>query len=155
MLDTDSFLSDLKKVLHSVFQRPHSCDRRRNCVWTNRTASNSAAADLILSQSIWLGAERSRTASVFMQPGIHEISTGENHEISTFDCSNYDADEREDNLVQRRRLLRWRRLLPGRLLPDHDPIIRAFCQRAPLANQRGLFVFWGRCRSAERVQSKA
>jgi hypothetical protein len=36
---------------------------------------------------------------VFTQPRIHEISTGENHEISTFDCSNYDADERDNDLV--------------------------------------------------------
>jgi len=61
-----------------------------------------------------------------MQPGIHEISTGENHEISVIDCGNYDADEREDDLVQRCRLLWWWRLLSGRLLPDRDPIIRAF-----------------------------
>jgi hypothetical protein len=60
-----------------------------------------------------------------MQPGIHEISTGENHEISAFDCSNYDAYQRDDDLVQRRRLLRRRHLLSGRLLHDNDPIIRA------------------------------
>jgi hypothetical protein len=35
-----------------------------------------------------------------MQPGIHEISTGENYEISTLDCSNDGADERDDDLVQ-------------------------------------------------------
>jgi hypothetical protein len=35
-----------------------------------------------------------------MQPGIHEISTGENHEISTLDCSNDGADERDNDLVQ-------------------------------------------------------
>jgi hypothetical protein len=40
------------------------------------------------------------SACVFMQPRIHEISTGENHEISTFDCSNDGTDERDDDLVQ-------------------------------------------------------
>jgi hypothetical protein len=34
-----------------------------------------------------------------MQPRIHEISTGENYEIFTLDCSNYDADERDDDVV--------------------------------------------------------
>ena len=58
------------------------------------------------------------------QSRIHEISTGENYEISTLDCSSYDADERDDNLVQRRGLLQWRRLLPRRLLYHNDPIIR-------------------------------
>jgi hypothetical protein len=55
-----------------------------------------------------------------MQLGIHEISTGENYEISTLNCSSSDADERDDDLVQRRRLLQWRRLLPRRLLHDND-----------------------------------
>jgi hypothetical protein len=125
VLDADSFLSDLRPVLCSAFQRPHFVDRRRNCVCTNRTAADSAAADLILSHSIRLGAKDARTACVFMQLRIYEISTGENHEISTIDCSNYDADERYDDLVQQRRLLRWWRLLPRRLLHDNDPIIRA------------------------------
>jgi len=60
-----------------------------------------------------------------MQTRIYEISPGENHEISAFDCSNYDADKRNDDLVQRRRLLQWWRLLSRRLLLDNDPIIRA------------------------------
>ena len=47
-----------------------------------------------------LGAKHARTTCVFTQPRIHEISTGENHEISAFDCSNYDADERDYDLVQ-------------------------------------------------------
>jgi hypothetical protein len=41
-----------------------------------------------------------RVVCVFPQPRIHEISTGENHEISAFDCSNYDADGRNDDLVR-------------------------------------------------------
>jgi hypothetical protein len=60
-----------------------------------------------------------------MQPGIHEISTGENYEISTLNCGSSGADKRDDNLVERRRLLQWRRVLPRRLLHDNDPIIRA------------------------------
>jgi hypothetical protein len=36
----------------------------------------------------------------FTQPRIHEILTGENHEISTFDCSDDGTDERDDDLVQ-------------------------------------------------------
>ena len=50
--------------------------------------------------SIWLGAKLTRSARGFTQPRIHEISTGENHEISTFDCSNDGTDERDDDLVQ-------------------------------------------------------
>ena len=50
--------------------------------------------------SIWLGAKLTRSARGFTQPRIHEISTGENHEISTFDCSNDGTDERYDDLVQ-------------------------------------------------------
>ena len=100
VLDADSFLSDLRRVPYSAFYRPHFCNRRRNSVCTNRTAADSAAADLILSYSIRLGAKHARTACVFMQPRIHEISTGENHEIFTLDRSNYDADERDDDLVQ-------------------------------------------------------
>ena len=50
--------------------------------------------------SVRLGAKHARTACEFTQPRIHEISTGENHEISALDCSNYDADERDDDLVQ-------------------------------------------------------
>jgi hypothetical protein len=100
VLDADSFLSDLRGILHSGFSRSHFVDRGRNCVCTNRTAADSAAADLILSHSIRLGAKDARTACVFTQPRIHEISTGENHEIFALDCSNYDADERDDDLVQ-------------------------------------------------------
>ena len=50
--------------------------------------------------SVRLGAKHARTPCVFKQPRIHEISIGENHEIFTLDCSNYDADERDDDLVQ-------------------------------------------------------
>ena len=125
VLDADSFLPDLRRVLYSAFQRPHFCNRRRNRVYANGTASDSAAADLILSHSVRLGAKHARAACEFTQPRIHEISTGENHEISALDCSNYDADEHDDNLVERRWLLWWRRLLPRRLLHDNDPIIRA------------------------------
>jgi hypothetical protein len=100
VLDAQSFLPDLRKVLYSAFQRPHFCNRRRNRVCANRTAADSAAADLILSYNVRLGAKHARTARQFTQPRIHEISTGENHEISTLDCSNYDADECDDDLVQ-------------------------------------------------------
>jgi hypothetical protein len=100
VLDADSFLPDLRRVLYSAFQRPHFCNRRRNRVCTNRTASDSAAADLILSHSVRLGAKHARAACEFTQPRIHEISTGENHEISALDCSNADANERDDDLVQ-------------------------------------------------------
>jgi len=62
---------------------------------------------------------------VFAQPRIHEISTGENHEISALNCSNDGADERDYDLVKRRRMLRWRRLLSWRLLHNNDPVIRA------------------------------
>jgi len=86
MLDADSFLPDLRKLVYRV------------C--TNRTAADSAAADLILSHSVRLGAQHARTPCVFTQPRIYEISTGDNHEVFTLDCSNYDADEREDDLVQ-------------------------------------------------------
>ena len=65
-----------------------------------QTAADSAAADLILSHSVRLGAKHARAACEFTQPRIHEISTGENHEISALDCSNYDADERDHDLVQ-------------------------------------------------------
>src|SRR5439155_23284319 len=119
-----------------AFYRPNLWARRRNRVRTNRTAADSAAADLIVSHSVRLGAKHARTACEFTQPRIHEISTGENHEISALDCSNYDADERDDDLVQRRRLLRWRRLLPRRLLHHNDPIIRAVLKRAPPGNWR-------------------
>src|SRR6266403_3211006 len=98
VLDADSFLPDLRKILYAAFQRPHFCDRRRNRVCTVRTAADSAAADLILSHSVRLGAKHARTSCVFMQPRIHKISTGENHAISTLDCSNYDADECDDDL---------------------------------------------------------
>ena len=63
-------------------------------------AADSAAADLILSHSIRLGAKDARTGCVFTQPRTHEISPGESYEIFAFDCSNYDADERDDDLVQ-------------------------------------------------------
>ena len=100
VLDADSFLSDLKRVPYSAFYWPHFCNRRRNSVYANRTAAYSAAADLILFHSVRLGAKYARTACEFTQPRVHEISTGENHEISAFDCSNYDADERDYDLVQ-------------------------------------------------------
>ena len=100
VLDADSFLPDLRRVLYSAFQRPHFCDRRRNRVYANGTACDSAAADLILSHSVRLGAKHARTACEFTQPRIHEISTGENHEISALDCSNYDTDELDHDLVQ-------------------------------------------------------
>ena len=35
-----------------------------------------------------------------MQPRIHEISTGENYEISTLNCGSSGADKRDDNLVE-------------------------------------------------------
>src|SRR5438046_796168 len=92
VLDADSFLPALSPLLCSAFYRPHFWDRRRNRVCTNRTAADSAAADLIVSHSVRLGAKHARTACEFTQPRIHEISTGENHEISALDCSNYDAD---------------------------------------------------------------
>jgi hypothetical protein len=98
--DADSFLPDLRRVLYSAFQRPHFCNRRRNRVRTNRTPAYSAAADLILSHSVRLGAKHARAACESTQPRIHEISTGENHEISALDYSNADADERDDDLVQ-------------------------------------------------------
>ena len=100
VLNAQSFLSGLRKIVCSAFYRPHFCNRRRDRVCTNRTAADSAAADLILSHSVRLGAKHARTACEFTQPRIHEISTGENHEISALDCSNYDADERDDDLVQ-------------------------------------------------------
>jgi hypothetical protein len=80
---------------------------------------------LILCNSVRLGAKHARSAREFTQPRIHEISTGEDHEISTLNCSNYDADERDYDLVRWRRLLWWRRVLPRRLLHDNDPMIRA------------------------------
>ena len=52
-----------------------------------------------LSPSVRLGANNAHFC-VCAQPRIHEISTGENHEISTLDCSNYDADRRDDDIVR-------------------------------------------------------
>jgi hypothetical protein len=52
------------------------------------------------SLSVRLGAKHARTACEVTQPRVHEILTGGNHEISTLNYSNYDADEREDDLVQ-------------------------------------------------------
>src|SRR6266508_1852197 len=77
VLDADSFLSDLRKIVYSGLWQPHVCYRRRTRVGTNRTAADSAAADLILSHSVRLGAKDARTAREFLHPRIHEISTGE------------------------------------------------------------------------------
>jgi len=100
MLDADPFLPDVRRVSHPALRRLHICHRRRNWRCTNRTAADSAAAGLILSTAFGSAQELARSVCMFPQPSIHEISTGENHEISAFDCSNCDADERDDDLVQ-------------------------------------------------------
>jgi hypothetical protein len=100
VFDADSFLSGLRKVVYSGLRQPHFCNRRRNRVCTNRTAADSASADLILSQSVRLGAKHARTAvRVYAAEDSRNLNR-RNHEIFTFDCSNYDADERDDDLVQ-------------------------------------------------------
>src|SRR6476469_9102202 len=100
VLDTDSFLSSLGKVVYSRICKTHFCDRRCNRVCTNGTAANSASADLTLSTAFGSAQNLTRIVCGFTQPRIHEVSTGENHEISTFDCSNDGTDERDDDLVQ-------------------------------------------------------
>jgi len=50
--------------------------------------------------SIWLGAKARAHCVRVDAAEDSEISTGENHEISTFDCSNDGTDERDDDLVQ-------------------------------------------------------
>jgi hypothetical protein len=85
--------------------------------------------------------------------GIQEISTGENHEISAFDCSSYDADERDNDLVQCRRLLRWRHLLPRPLLYDNDPIISGSLTNGPAGKPAGPLCL-RRDRFAERTSNR-
>src|ERR1044071_1120313 len=84
-------------------------------------------------------AQNIRAPCVFMPPRIHEISTGENHEISASNCSNDDADERDNDLVERCRLLWWA-LLPWSLLHDNDPIIRSF-DKGPRRETGGASLF--------------
>jgi len=122
VLDADSFLPSFSGFLDSRPCRPCFFHRRSNCFDATRTAAGSAAADLIVS---YIPVRReARALRAFTWPRFHEISTGENHEISAFDCSTNHADSRDLDLIERRRLLRWGSLLPGRLLHDH-PIIRA------------------------------
>jgi len=124
VLNADPFLPDIRRFLDSRLYWPRVFHIRHDCFCADRKAADSAAADVILSQGLWLGAGYVRPAYAFTQPRIHEISTGENHEISAFNCSNNGVDERDIDLVERGRLLRWRRLLPRRLLYHNDPIIR-------------------------------
>ena len=124
VLDADSFLPNLKRFLDSPLYRLRLFYRRSDGFCTNRTAADSAAAGLILSHTPARREARARCARSRSR-GFTKISTGENHEISAFDCSTNYADGRDLDLIERSRLLRWRSLLPRRLLHDNDPIIRA------------------------------
>jgi hypothetical protein len=142
LLNTDSFLPYPICSLDSPVYRLRLFYRRSDCFGANRTAADSAAADLILSHA--QARREARALRAFTRRGSTKISTGENHEISAFDCSTNHADRRDVDPVQRGRLLRWRHLLSQRLLHD-DPIIRVVLNKGPRRETGGasLFVLHG------------
>jgi len=61
VLDAGSFLPDLRRVLYSAFQRPHFCNRRRNRIYANGTASTPPPR-INFSHGVRLGAKHARAA---------------------------------------------------------------------------------------------
>ena len=70
VLDTDSFLPNPICFLDSPLYRPRLFYRRSDCFGANRTAADSAAADLILSHA--QARCETRALRAFTQPRFHE-----------------------------------------------------------------------------------
>src|SRR5215831_7308873 len=56
VLNADPFLPDIRRFLDSRLYWPRVFHIRHDCFCADRKAADSAAADVILSQGLWLGA---------------------------------------------------------------------------------------------------
>jgi hypothetical protein len=74
VLDADSFLPNLKHFFDSPLYRPRLFYRRCDCFSANRTAADSAAADLILSHTP--ARREARALRAFTRPRFHENLKG-------------------------------------------------------------------------------